>query len=68
MDPDLEGVWSVTCLVVGRGFRRLGLMYELAVATVVVLVPGAGRRGSESSDRVLFGGRPWSDDGKDHPG
>ncbi|WP_231372269.1 GNAT family N-acetyltransferase [Terracoccus sp. 273MFTsu3.1] len=30
----LEGVWSVTCFVVRKGFRRQGLMYELAAATV----------------------------------
>lgn len=34
MDPDLPGVWSVTCFVVATGFRRQGLMYELAAATV----------------------------------
>lgn len=34
LDPDLTGVWSVTCFVVGKGFRRQGLMYELAAATV----------------------------------
>ncbi|GAA4406226.1 hypothetical protein GCM10023168_20800 [Fodinibacter luteus] len=34
MDPDLEGVWSVTCFLVRKGFRRQGLMYELAAATV----------------------------------
>jgi GNAT superfamily N-acetyltransferase len=34
MDPDLDGVWSVTCFVVRKGFRRQGLMYELAAATV----------------------------------
>jgi GNAT superfamily N-acetyltransferase len=34
MDPDLEGVWSVTCFVVRKGFRRQGLMYDLAAATV----------------------------------
>ena len=34
MDRDLEGVWSVTCFVVRKGFRRRGLMYELAAATV----------------------------------
>ena len=33
-DPDLEGVWSVTCFVVRKGFRRQGVMYELAAATV----------------------------------
>jgi GNAT superfamily N-acetyltransferase len=33
-DPELEGVWSVTCFVVRKGFRREGLMYELAAATV----------------------------------
>jgi GNAT superfamily N-acetyltransferase len=33
-DPDLEGVWSVTCFVVRKGFRRQGLMHELAAATV----------------------------------
>jgi len=34
MDPDFDGVWSVTCFVVRRGFRRQGPMYELAAATV----------------------------------
>jgi hypothetical protein len=34
MDPELAGVWSVTCFVVAKGFRRQGLMYELASATV----------------------------------
>ena len=24
MDPDLEGVWSVTCFVVRKGFRQAG--------------------------------------------
>ena len=33
-DPELEGFWSVTCFVVRKGFRRQGLMYELAAATV----------------------------------
>ena len=33
MDPDLEGVWSVTCFIVRKGYPRQGLMYELA-ATV----------------------------------
>ena len=33
-DPELDGVWSVTCFVVRKGFRRQGLMYELAAATV----------------------------------
>ncbi len=34
IDPELEGVWSVTCFVVRKGWRRAGLMYELAAATV----------------------------------
>lgn len=34
MDPELEGVWSVTCFVVRKGRRKSGLMYELARATV----------------------------------
>lgn len=34
MDPDLPGVWSVTCFVVRKGFRGEGLTYELARATV----------------------------------
>lgn len=34
MDPELEGVWSVTCFVVRKGFRRQGVTYELAAATV----------------------------------
>ncbi len=34
MDPDLEGVWSVTCFVVRKGRRQSGLTYELAAATV----------------------------------
>ena len=34
MDPELAGVWSVTCFVVRKGWRRSGLTYELAAATV----------------------------------
>jgi hypothetical protein len=34
MGPELQGVWSVTCFVVRKGFRRQGLMYEVAAATV----------------------------------
>jgi hypothetical protein len=34
MDPELEGVWSVTCFVVRKGWRGSGLTYELAAATV----------------------------------
>jgi hypothetical protein len=34
MDPGLDGVWSVTCFVISKGYRRQGLMYELAAATV----------------------------------
>jgi hypothetical protein len=34
MDPELEGVWSVTCFVVRKGWRQAGLTYELAAATV----------------------------------
>ncbi len=33
-DPDLDGVWSVTCFVVAKGHRRTALTYELAQATV----------------------------------
>ena len=34
MDPELEGVWSVTCFVVRQGWRKAGLTYRLAGATV----------------------------------
>jgi hypothetical protein len=34
MDPELQGVWSVTCFVVRKGWRQSGLTYELATATV----------------------------------
>ena len=34
MDPELEGVWSVTCFVVRKGRRQSGLTYDLAAATV----------------------------------
>jgi len=47
MDPDLEGVWSVTCFVVRKGWRRTGLMYELAGATVAY--------GEQVGARVLEG-------------
>ena len=47
MDPDLVGVWSVTCFVVRKGFRRQGLMYELAASTV--------EYGSQVGARVLEG-------------
>jgi hypothetical protein len=32
--PAREGVWSVTCFVVRTGWRKAGLTYELAAATV----------------------------------
>lgn len=34
MDPEREGIWSVTCFVVRPGSRKAGLTYELAHATV----------------------------------
>ena len=34
MDPEMPGIWSVTCFVVCKEFRRSGLTYELAAATV----------------------------------
>ncbi|HEX9040993.1 MAG TPA: hypothetical protein VF838_08180 [Trebonia sp.] len=41
LDPGLDpgnplddGVWSVTCLVVRKGYRRRGITYALAAATV----------------------------------
>jgi hypothetical protein len=34
MDADLADVWSVTCFVVRTGWRRSGLTYLLAAATV----------------------------------
>jgi GNAT superfamily N-acetyltransferase len=33
-DKDDDGVWAVTCFVVRKGFRKQGLTYELAAATV----------------------------------
>jgi GNAT superfamily N-acetyltransferase len=33
-DKDDDGVWAVTCLLVRKGFRGLGLTYPLAAATV----------------------------------
>jgi GNAT superfamily N-acetyltransferase len=56
MDPELEGVWSVTCFVVRKGFRRQGLMYELAAATV--------EYGRQSGARVLEGYPTEPADGK----
>ena len=50
MDPDLVGVWSVTCFVVRKGLRRQGLMYELAAATV--------EKGRQVGARVLEGYPP----------
>lgn len=47
MDPELEGVWSVTCFVVRKGWRGTGLTYELAAATV--------EHGSRAGARVLEG-------------
>lgn len=43
MDPELEGVWSVTCFVVRKGFRRTGLTYELARAAVEHAERGGAR-------------------------
>ncbi|WP_018155832.1 GNAT family N-acetyltransferase [Demetria terragena] len=34
MEPERDGIWSVTCFVVRKGMRNTGLMYELAAATV----------------------------------
>ena len=47
MDPEMPGVWAVTCFVVRKGFRRRGLMYELASATV--------EHGRQVGARVLEG-------------
>ena len=47
MDPELEGVWSVTCFVVRKGWRQSGLTYELAAATVAY--------GEQVGARVLEG-------------
>ena len=47
MDPEMEGVWSVTCFVVRTGWRRSGLSYELAHATVAY--------GEQVGARVLEG-------------
>ncbi len=47
MDPEMAGVWSVTCFVVRPGFRRSGLSYELAHATVAY--------GEQVGARVLEG-------------
>lgn len=33
-DKDDDGVWAVTCLVVRKGYRRRGLTYHLARATI----------------------------------
>ena len=33
-DKDDDDVWAVTCLVVRKGFRRRGLTYHLAAATI----------------------------------
>jgi GNAT superfamily N-acetyltransferase len=56
MDPEREGVWSVTCFVVRKGFRRQGLMYELAAATV--------EYGRQVGARVLEGYPTEPADGK----
>jgi GNAT superfamily N-acetyltransferase len=47
MDPELPGVWSVTCFVVRPEWRRSGLMHELAAATV--------EHGEQVGARVLEG-------------
>jgi GNAT superfamily N-acetyltransferase len=56
MDPEREGVWSVTCFVVRPGYRRRGLMYELAAATV--------EYGQQVGARVLEGYPTEPADGK----
>jgi GNAT superfamily N-acetyltransferase len=33
-DKDDDGVWAVTCFAVRAGYRKRGLMYELAAAAV----------------------------------
>lgn len=47
MDPEMEGVWSVTCFVVRKEWRHTGLTHELAAATVDY--------GTQSGARVLEG-------------
>jgi GNAT superfamily N-acetyltransferase len=43
-DRDDDGVWSVTCFVVRKGYRKRGLTYPLAAATV----PYARSRGART--------------------
>ena len=42
-DKDDEGVWSVTCFLVRKGFRGRGLMYPLAEATLGFARDGGAR-------------------------
>ena len=42
MDPELEGVWSVTCFVVGTGRRGSGLTYERGLARSLTDARAAG--------------------------
>jgi GNAT superfamily N-acetyltransferase len=43
-DKDDEGIWSVSCFVVRKGYRRRGITYALAAATI----PYAKARGARA--------------------
>lgn len=53
-DPQDDGVWSVTCFVVRKGYRRRGLTYALAAATV----PYAKENGARALEAYAMRTRP----------
>jgi GNAT superfamily N-acetyltransferase len=55
-DKDDPDVWSVTCLVVRKGFRRRGLTYHLAVATIDY-ARGRGARALEAYPMITEPGK-----------
>jgi GNAT superfamily N-acetyltransferase len=53
-DKDDDGIWAVTCLLVRKGYRGLGLTYPLARATVEY----ARRRGARALEAYPMVTRP----------
>lgn len=55
-DKDDDGVWAVTCMVVRKGYRRRGLTYDLAAATIGY-ARDRGARALEAYPMVTVPGR-----------
>lgn len=56
-DKDDEGVWSVTCFCVRKGFRGRGVTYQLAAAAA----DHARRRGATAVEGYGIVAEPWKE-------